>query len=319
MACGDLAAINALLHMVFDATRADAVVVVLSQVPPGFTRNMQRTGRHLYYQVETLVFGRAVERALHPERYIVGCADPAQVLPECFQIFLKAYGCPILQMRFESAELAKNTIAELCESIGADWSEIEPSLRLDRRIGQHAYLRPGLGIAGGNLERDLATVCDFAQRYGTDATVVRAWLHNSRHRKNWAVTLIKRLLLTRSPGATLAVWGLAYKENTHSTKNSPALHTIAQLPGTIFRMHDPQVPAFAVTNPEAVRFATALEAASGADALLILTPWQEYRLIPIVDLLREMRGRIVLDPYGVLCLKGAEACNLKIYTLGRSP
>src|SRR5207245_1505995 len=80
---------------------------------------------------------------------------------------------PILPMRYESAELAKisinmflvasisttNTLAELCERIGADWSEIVPALKLDKRIGQHAYLAPGLGIAGGNLERDLTTVC----------------------------------------------------------------------------------------------------------------------------------------------------------------
>ena len=79
-------------------------------------------------------------------------------------------------MRYESAELAKisinmclvasvttaNTLAELCEKIGADWSEIVPALKLDKRIGQYAYLAPGLGIAGGNLERDLATVCSFA-------------------------------------------------------------------------------------------------------------------------------------------------------------
>src|SRR3970282_1279053 len=151
-------------------------IVVLAQVPPAFTRGKQRPGRLLYYQVETLIFGRAVERALQPERYIVGCADPALPLPPAYQGFLQAHGCPILPMRYESAELAKisinmflvasvstaNTLAELCEKTGAEWSEIVPALKLDKRIGPHSYLAPGLGIAGGNLERDLATVCRFA-------------------------------------------------------------------------------------------------------------------------------------------------------------
>ena len=166
--------------MVDGAARPDAVVVILSQVPPGFTRARQRAGRALHYQVETLIFGRAIERALYPERFIVGCADPTAPLPPAYRQFLDAFGCPILPMRYESAELAKisinmclvasvsvaNTLAELCEQIGADWSEIVPALRLDRRIGPHAYLTPGLGIAGGNLERDLATVCALADRAG---------------------------------------------------------------------------------------------------------------------------------------------------------
>ena len=89
---------------------ADGVLVILSQVPPGFTRALPLPPAQLYYQVETLVFGRAVERATKPERYIVGCADPRSPLPRRFATFLEAFGCPILPMRYESAELAKISI-----------------------------------------------------------------------------------------------------------------------------------------------------------------------------------------------------------------
>jgi UDPglucose 6-dehydrogenase len=327
----DLSTINSLLDDVFGAVRADTVIVVLSQVPPGYTRGKQRPDRVLYYQVETLIFGRAVERALFPERYIIGCADPSQPLPQAYATFLTAHDCPLLPMRYESAELAKisinmclvasvttaNTLAELCENIGADWSEIVPALKLDRRIGQYSYLSPGLGISGGNLERDLTTVCNFADRLGTDAAVVHAWMANSRHRKKWAANTIKRVLLDSNREATLAVWGLAYKENTHSIKNSPSLETIAQLPDTQFRLHDPEVLASVVNNPNAVGFTTALDAATGADALMILTPWPEYRQISILEIVTAMRGRIVLDPYKVLDSKIAAECGLIIYTLGQ--
>lgn len=329
----DLGPINALLDKVLDAARAEAVVVVLSQVPPGFTRGRQRPGRILYYQVETLIFGRAVERAQFPERYIVGCADPAQPLPAAYKAFLDAHGCPILPMRYESAELAKisinmclvasvttaNTLAELCEKIGADWSEIVPALKLDRRIGQYAYLAPGLGIAGGNLERDLATVCAFADRLGTDAGVVRAWVANSRRRRDWAAATIRAVLLDANPNATVAVWGLAYKENTHSVKNSPSLATLAQLPGVRLRLHDPLVPATAAVHATAEGVADPLAALAGAQALMILTPWPQYRAIPPAEIASTMRGRIVLDPYSVLDLKAAVAAGLDLYTLGRPP
>jgi UDPglucose 6-dehydrogenase len=320
----DLKPVDALIGAVTPNLANDAVLVVLSQVPPGFTRARQRPGLQLYYQVETLIFGRAVERALYPERFIVGCPDPALPLPQAFRHFLERFGCPILPMRFESAELTKiaincflvssvttsNTLAELCEGIGADWSEMVPALRLDKRIGPHAYLGAGLGIAGGNLERDLATVCGFADKVGSDAGVVKAWISNSRHRKTWAAQTIKRILLKDKPDALVAVWGLAYKENTHSVKNSPALATISQLQGVNLKTHDPVVPASMVREP--------LEAARGADALMILTPWPQYRAIAPKEIAAAMRGKIVIDPYQVLDRDGAAAAGLQVVTLGRS-
>ena len=170
-------------------------------------------------------------------------------------------------MRYESAELAKisinmclvasvstaNTLAELCEKIGADWSEIVPALKLDKRIGQHAYLAPGLGIAGGNLERDLATVCRFADELGTDANVVRAWIANSRHRRDWALRTLHREVLARVDDPVIAVLGLAYKQDTHSTKNSPSIALLSSLTPFRVRVFDPVVPAGCGTEPEVPR------------------------------------------------------------------
>jgi UDPglucose 6-dehydrogenase len=178
-------------------------------------------------------------------------------------------------MRFESAELCKiaincclvssisvaNTLAELCEGIGANWAEIVPALKLDRRIGAYAYLAPGLGIAGGNLERDLATVVSLADGIGSDAGVVKAWIANSRHRKRWAVDTIRKVVLAANPDALIAVWGLAYKENTASTKNSPSLATIAALSEARLVLHDPVVNAAVAQHPRAT---AATDAAFGA-------------------------------------------------------
>lgn len=323
----DLDPVKALIRKAAAALHARAVLVVLCQVPPGFTRALDLPKERLYYQVETLVFGRALERALNPERFIVGCADPAAPLPPPYQAFLSAFGSPILPMRYESAELAKiaincclvssisvaNTLAELCEGIGADWSEIVPALKLDKRIGQHAYLAPGLGIAGGNLERDLATVIRFSEELKTDASVVKAWLANSRYRRDWAARTIRKLLLHKNPQAVIAIWGLAYKENTHSVKNSPSLATIAQLGEAKLRLHDPVVRVAKEKTCE-----SALEAARGADALMILTPWPQYREIDCGEIAGAMRGRTVLDPYAVLAPAKAAKAGLEVHTLGRA-
>lgn len=329
----DLQTINNLLDVVFKAARSDAVIVVLSQVPPGYTRSKQRTGRTLYYQVETLIFGRAVERALFPERYIVGCADPTQALPEAFDTFLKAHGCPILPMRYESAELAKisinmclvasvstaNTLAELCEKIGADWSEIVPALKLDRRIGPYSYLAPGLGIAGGNLERDLATVCNFADQYGTDAGVVRAWINNSQHRKSWVARTLQQALTGKKSNSTVAVWGLAYKENTHSTKNSASISTILQLKDVRLRVFDPIVSWKNEWHSKTHVCSSELEALDGADALIIMAQWPQFKNIDPLEIVKRMKGRLILDPYSILPIGFAEEHGMDLHTLGRQP
>ena len=191
----DLASISQLIAAVSGVLNPQALLVVLSQVPPGFMRSLTVLAQtRLYYQVETLIFGRAVTQATEPERFIVGCADPDRPLDARLTTLYQAFGCPVIPMRFESAELAKiainmflvssisltNLMAELCEHVGADWGEIVPALKLDRRIGPHAYLAPGLGIAGGNLERDLASVERLAAAKGVDAGLIDVLARDQR-------------------------------------------------------------------------------------------------------------------------------------------
>jgi len=245
-------------------------------------------------------------------------------------VFLGSFGCPILPMRLESAELAKiainvclvasvsvaNTLAELCEGIGADWGEIAPALRLDRRIGPAAYLAPGLGIAGGNLERDLATVIRLSEATGSDAGVVRAFVANSRHRRDWVLRTLHEQVLAHRRRPVLAILGLAYKENTASVKNSPSLALLAHLPDDVaLRVHDPVVPAALAGRP-AVGAETALDVCDGADALVVMTPWPVFRTLDPADIAARLAGRTVIDPYGVLDPAAAERAGLRCFRLG---
>jgi UDPglucose 6-dehydrogenase len=325
----DLAPVRKLIADVSANLNDAAVLVVLCQVPPGFTRGITSVPpERLIYQVETLVFGRAVERAMHPERFIIGCADPSQPLPAAYETVLKSIGCPLLPMRYESAELAKisinfclvasvsvaNTLSEVSEAIGADWSEIVPALKLDKRIGPFSYLAPGLGISGGNLERDLRTVLDIAEVRHTDAGVVKAWMENSRYRKDWPWRTLQSEVLGSNPKARVAVLGLAYKEDTHSTKNSPSLLLLSHLTDADVCVHDPVVKASIV--PFAKSAATPLECAAGADVVVIATPWKDYRALTVEALAKAMKGRVIIDPYRIIDGHKAAQAGFAYHTLG---
>ncbi len=326
----NLAGIRKLIDTVAASLNHKAILVILCQVPPGFTRNLPFPAERRYYQVETLVFGQAVERAMRPERIIVGCYAPQRPLPESYRQFLSAFECPILPMRFESAELAKiaincclvasisvaNTLAELSEHIGADWSEIAPALKLDKRIGAYSYLNPGLGLAGGNLERDLATVLRLAQETGSDAGIIDAFVRNSRYRGDWVLRTLHSEVLAAKPRAVLGVLGLAYKENTHSIKNSPSLALIRHLQHCMLRIFDPAVSSQAAKHPAATGCASALETARGADALIIMTPWPVFRDLKPDNLAKVMTGSAVIDPYRVLDGKAVVSAGLDYFTLG---
>jgi len=330
----DARPVERLLGVVAAATAPGTTIVVLSQVPPGFCRarraSVEAGGQELYYQVETLIFGRATERALHPERFIVGCSDPARPLPAALDGFLRAFDCPVLPMRYESAELSKisintflvasvattNMLAELCEAVGAEWREIAPALRLDARIGPHAYLQPGLGIAGGNLRRDLMTIDGLARERGVDAGLVDTWFSGSRYRRDWATRVLNVRVLSRVEDPVVALWGLAYKENTGSTKNSPALALLDAIQGVRVRAYDPGVPRDAALPACVHRVSSPLDACAGADALVIMTAWPDFRTIDPHAVRAALRGTTVIDPWGVMDQASAGRAGFDYARLG---
>jgi len=338
----DLSVIHRLLETLVSHAAPGACVVILSQVPPGFTRAFERRvqpshadrGLHLYYQVETLVIGQAVKRALTPERIIVGCDDPRQPLPPAYARFLSRFKCPILPMRYESAELAKiavnmflassvcttNTLAELCEAIGADWSEIVPALRSDKRIGAHAYVAPGLGLSGGNLERDLITFTNLAGSSGTPKGVVEAWLADSRHQKMWVTRVLETEVLSKRDRPVIGVWGLAYKPGTSSMKNAASLTLLQALSGITIRVYDPQarLDASALHDGAISQVSSPLDACHEADALVIMTPWPALASVDLTQVRGRMRGDVLIDPSGLLSAHGATA-EFRYVRRGRRP
>jgi UDPglucose 6-dehydrogenase len=332
-----LAPLTKLIENVRAQIKPSGAIVILSQVPPGFTSKLSQTldlkNVALYCQVETLIFGRAVERALYPERYIIGCKDPEKALPVALQALLESAKCPILPMKYESAELCKisinmflaasvtvtNTLAEICEKVGADWSEIAPALKLDQRIGPHAYLAPGLGLSGGNIERDIATIRLLAQQNGTEANVAESFFSNSRHRKEWALRTLHEEVLSKNPKAKIGVLGIAYKQDTKSVKNSPSVEFMEALDGISLQVFDPQaeLPQH-LQNKNTKAFSSALEAVTGVDAVVLMTPWNEFRSFDVNQMSQKMTGKDIIDPFHLINIKGCEELNLRHLTLGKA-
>jgi UDPglucose 6-dehydrogenase len=233
-------------------------------------------------------------------------------------------------MRYESAELAKisiniflaasicttNTVAEICEAVGADWMEIASTLRLDRRIGPYAYLVPGLGIAGGNIERDLVTIRSLAAEHGADDCVPASFTAHSRHRRDWVLRVLHRQVLSRQSRPVIAIWGLSYKPNTNSTKNSPTWALLDSLLTIPVQLYDPQA-TLDKGYPNVVQTPSALEACRGAHVLVIMTAWEEFASISARAVKEVMAQPIVIDPSAVWSHHELAAEGVTYSTLGR--
>ena len=323
--------IEVLITSVSSFVKKEACVVILSQVSPGFCRKIQaKLNLNLVYQVETLVFGNAVERFLSPERFIVGMLSSSSSLNKCHQEFLKLFQCQILAMSYESAELAKiainvflassitttNTLCELAEKLGADWDDISNSLRLDRRIGMNAYVTPGLGLSGGNIERDLRTTTKLASGLGTENSFIQSIEQNSRHRKLWPYRIIQDQFELEQKMLKIAIWGLAYKKNTNSIKNSPAINNMKMLASScIFNVFDPIAELPDSVELPAVVFSKILDSLNDVDALIIFNDSKIFSDVPISEIGKRMKGNLIIDPFGMLTMNSENRFNY--YKLGK--
>jgi len=322
--------ITQLVNKVLANVALDSHLIILCQVPPGFTRRIQNNAKcNVLYQVETLVFGNAIVRAQNPERIILGLPSNREGAPQDILDLLECFQCPILQMSYESAELAKisiniflassvttaNTLAELCEKLGANWNDIKKALRLDMRIGLNSYLNAGLGISGGNIERDLRTTLKLSQQWDTHSNFLEGIISNSQDRKTWPSKIVMNELNAKGKHYRLAIWGLAYKSNTNSLKNSPSIENINALIELFeISVSDPVAQLPKELENRIMFSKEALSIAQGADALLILTDWDDYRNFQISTILSRLNRPLIIDPYGVLKDKNLE--GVKYYTLG---
>ena len=233
--------------------------------------------------------------------------------------YLSAELCKIsINMFLTSSVSTTNALAELCEKIGASWSNIYPAVQRDKRIGKYSYLRPGLGISGGNLERDINTIINLADKFGSEKKIFNNFVENSNRRKNWIFDTLNQLYLNKKDTlGNIGILGLSYKENTNSIKNSPALVLINKLKKKTIFLYDPIVPDIFL-GKNVVRVHSAIKVFQNIDILIICTPWPEFRKIRNINLLNKIKRKIIIDPFQIFDKNQLKKNNFIYKSLGEN-
>jgi len=294
-----------------------ALVMISSQVPVGTTRRLAErfagaaAGRRVgfAYSPENLRLGKAIEVFTNPDRVIIGVRSAAD--REKVTTLLTPVTARLEWMSVESAEMTKhainaflatsvtfiNEVAALCEQVGADAREVERGLKTEARIGPKAYLSPGGAFAGGTLARDVVSLAELGRDHDVPTHLLSSIKTSNDAHRQWAQTRLDQLLKGVT-GKTVAVWGLTYKPGTDTLRRSSAIELCEWLVerGAAVRAHDPAIQSLPPDLAARVSLAdSALSAVTGADALVISTPWPDYRHVDAADATSRMTGRLVLD------------------------
>lgn len=309
----------------------NTTVVIMSQVPPGYCRNVKariskaRPGLkfRLYHWVDTIIMTQAIARLLNPEKIIIGQSEKDEKISTRLEETLKQFNCPVYYMSYESAEMTKaainlylatsvtyaNTLSDYCEAVGANINDIIPALRADKRIGQYAYLRPTLRIAGGHIERDITMLNLIGKSKDLLPNVTSTILNLNKSRYEWALKKIK-------VRATVCFWGLAYKKDSASTHNAASLLLIKKLSkSTKINAYDP-IADMPKSTKGYQRFEDKYEALKNAECLVILTEWDEFRDLDIKRLKKLMKSKIIIDCVGILHDKEKELNDFTYISMG---
>lgn len=312
----------------------DLVVVVKSTVPPGSCEALElicaeeaRPGIciRVVSSPEFLRESRAVEDFLAPDRVVVGAEDPdvarlvADLYPE---------GCPVVLCDRRGAELVKyaantflaikisfaNEVAQLCDALGTEAGAVLAGVGADHRVGPE-FLQPGPGYGGSCLPKDVAGFIALGEVAGTRTTLATAAEAQNTHARRSVVHRLE-LVLGGLSGRRIGLLGLAFKEGTDDTRDSPGVQIAWDLvaAGAEVTTYDPLAPP---DLPTGVRAGTVAGAIAGADAVVVAVASDEYRRLDPVSTAAQMAGQIVFDAAGVLDLDGWAEAGLTVYGVGR--
>jgi len=317
-----------------------SLVLISSQVPVGTTRRLEQIfagearGRSVTfaYVPENLRLGRAIDAFTHPDRVVAGVRSPAD--RERIAELHRAFTDRIEWMSVESAEMTKhalnaflatsvtfiNEIAALCEQVGADASEVARGLKSEARIGPRAYLSPGSAFAGGTLARDVMFLSDLGRETNVATHLLSSVKTSNDAHRQWAQRRLAQVL-GGVEGRTVAVWGLTYKPGTDTLRRSSAIELCTWLGarGARVRAHDPAVRQLPPEVAATIQLASdPLAAADQAAALVVATPWPEYRSVDARELAGRMQGNVVLDANGFLAATVGREPGLSYLTVGKA-
>jgi len=314
----DLRSFLAAAESIADEINHPVIIVNKSTVPVGtgdmLTNIIQKkhSAKPLNFNVvsnpEFLREGSAINDCMHPDRVVLGSTnrDAAQRVAELY----KDLNCPIMITDLHTAEMIKyasnaflatrisfiNEISNICEALGADVTQVAHGMGLDKRIGT-SYLNAGLGWGGSCLPKDVTSLMHMASIHGNPPLLLQTVMDINRNQKSRAVSRLREALGSLN-NKVIAILGLAFKPNTDDVRDAPALEIIQMLQqeDALIQAYDPQGMDAASTVLENVKLCqSAYEAANNADALLLVTQWNEFKQLDFKLLRQKMHGNIIFD------------------------
>jgi UDPglucose 6-dehydrogenase len=316
----DLSAVMAVARDVGRHMDGYRVVVTKSTVPVGTSEEVRRALAGATKQPfdvvsnpEFMKEGAAIEDFMKPDRVVIGAASPRAVdlMRELYEPFVRT-GNPILVMDNASAEMTKyaanallatrisfmNEMANLCERVGADVDQVRKGIGYDRRIGHH-FLFPGVGYGGSCFPKDVKAVINTAHQKGMKFPLLNAVEDVNEAQKKRLVEKVVDEFGEKLTGHRFAVWGLAFKPRTDDMREAPSITVVEGLlkRGATVAVHDPEAlgEARKAFGDRVTYHRVNYEALEGADALLIVTEWNEFRRPDFPRMKALLRRPIIFD------------------------
>jgi UDPglucose 6-dehydrogenase len=318
------------------------VIVNKSTVPVGTAAKVRdvirRETTHPFSVVsnpEFLKQGAAIDDYLRPDRVVIGAEDPraAELMTEVYRPFTRT-GAPIMVMDCASAELCKyaanamlasrisfmNEIANVCELVGADVDEVRRAIAADKRIGA-AFLFPGAGYGGSCFPKDTQALIRFAADHKYDVRVLKAVeAVNAAQKKKLLGKMEKHFGSLK--GLRIGVWGLAFKPRTDDMREAPSIDLINAVLAAGAKVHafDPVAEGTArrIFGSRITLAESSYDAVAGADALAIVTEWNEFREPDFARIRKMMRQPVIFDGRNLYTPAQMKALGFTYYSIGRA-
>jgi UDPglucose 6-dehydrogenase len=320
------------------------IIAIKSTVPVGTNdRVRERVKRIANSRIdvcsvpEFLKEGSAVEDFMRPDRVVIGSSSEqaTAILREIHAPFVRTDN-PILVMHPRSAELTKyasnamlalrisfiNQMANLCEAVGAEINDVRRGMGADRRIGSQ-FLFPGVGYGGSCFPKDVQALVHSAAEHRLEFTMLQATDQVNNQQKRLMVERVKQHFGADLSGHTFAIWGLAFKPRTDDMREAPSLVVIEELLKARARVqvHDPEAleNARQLFGDRVSYHRTNYEALAHADALIILTEWNEFRHPNFQRIKAELKQPVIFDGRNLYDPALMKALEFRYYSIGRRP
>jgi len=337
----DLQHVLGVAREIAQAMNGYKVIVDKSTVPVGTADKVReiirRETTHPFSVVsnpEFLKQGAAVDDFLKPDRVVIGTQDEkgGEIMRQVYAPFTRT-GAPIMVMDTASAELSKyaanamlatkisfmNEIANVCEAFGADVDQVRRAIGSDRRIGP-SFLFPGVGYGGSCFPKDVQAIVKFTKDKGYDFQILQA-VEKVNHRQKSVLAGRMEQHFGSLKGRTIAVWGLAFKPRTDDMREAPAVVLIERLLalGAKVQVFDPAAMGVARTllGTRVTYASKSYAALDGADALAVITEWNEFREPDFPKMRKLMKSPVIFDGRNIYSRETMKTNGFTYYSIGR--